>query len=85
MAIEKYIDFRFRSFVVNTAEDEARYYRDTFVPEFRRRNPGLLLPSLDEKRDEIREALTEQKVIADIERFLDEAKERAEIVVLSAV
>lgn len=83
--IEKYIDFRFRSFVVTTTEDEARYYRETYVPEFRRRNPGLLLPTLDEKRKEIRETLTEQKVVAEIERFLDEAKARAEVVVLSEV
>jgi hypothetical protein len=83
--IEKYIDFRFRSFVVITPDDEAKYYRETFVPDFRRRNPGLLMPPLEEKRVEIREILTEQKVVAEIERFLDEAKARAEIVVLSEV
>jgi hypothetical protein len=83
--IEKYIDFRFRSFVVITAEDEAKYYRDVFTPDFRRRSPGLLLPSLDEKRKEINDILTEQKVTSEIERFLDEAKNRAEIVVLNEV
>ncbi|MBC7900155.1 MAG: hypothetical protein H7070_08890, partial [Saprospiraceae bacterium] len=44
VAIDKYLDFRFRSFVVITAEDETKYYRDTFVPDFRRRYPGLLMP-----------------------------------------
>ncbi len=83
--IEKYIDFRFRSFVVITPDDEAKYYRETFIPEFRRRNPGLLMPSLEEKRVEIRQILTEQKVFAEIQRFLDESKARAEIVVLSEV
>lgn len=83
--IEKYIDFRFRSFVVITPDDEAKYYRETFIPEFRRRNPGLLMPSLEEKRAEIRQILTEQKVFTEIQRFLDEAKARAEIVVLSEV
>lgn len=83
--IEKYIDFRFRSFVVITPDDEAKYYRETFIPEFRRRNPGLLMPGLEEKRAEIRQILTEQKVFAEIQRFLDEAKARAEIVVLSEV
>ncbi|MGC2234724.1 MAG: hypothetical protein WA584_01005 [Pyrinomonadaceae bacterium] len=83
--IEKYIDFRFRSFVVITPDDEAKYYRETFIPEFRRRNPGLLMPGLEEKRAEIRQILTEQKVFAEIQRFLDESKARAEIVVLSEV
>ena len=85
VAIEKYLDFRFRSFVVITPEDEAKYYRETYVPEFRKRNPGLLMPSLDEKRAEIKNFLTEEKVEAEIERFLDFAKRRNEIIVLSAV
>jgi hypothetical protein len=83
--IEKYLDFRFRSFVVITPEDEARYYRDVFTPDFRRRFPNYIMPTLDEKRVEINQILTEEKVAADIENFLDEAKRRAEIVVLSEV
>ena len=85
VAIEKYLDFRFRSFVVITPEDEARYYRDVFTPEFRRRNPGLLLPPLDEVRQQIKNTLTEEKVASDIEKFLDESKRRSEIVILSEV
>ena len=85
VAIEKYLDFRFRSFAVITSEDEAKYYREIYVPEFRRKNPGLLMPTLDEKREEIRNQLTEEKVAADIEKFLDDAKSRAEIVILSEV
>ena len=85
VAIKKYIEFRFRSFVVITAEDEEKYYRDVFAPDFRRRNPGLIMPSLSEKRAEINQILTEQKIETDIETFLDEAKARAEIVILSKV
>ncbi len=85
VVIEKYLDFRFRSFVVITPTDEEKYYRDVYVPEFRRRNPGLLMPSLDEKRAEINQTLTEEKVTGDIERFLDFAKRRSEIIVLSEV
>jgi len=85
VAIEKYLDFRFRSFVVITPLDEEKYYRDVFAPEFRRRNPGLLLPPLEEVRAQIYKTLTEEKVASDIESFLDEAKRRAEIVVLSEV
>jgi hypothetical protein len=83
--IEKYLDFRFRSFVVITPENEAAYYRDTFVPDFRRRYPGVIVPTLDEKRLEINKTLTEEKIAKDIENFLDESKRRAEIVILSEV
>lgn len=83
--IKKYLDFRFRSFTVITPEDEARYYRERYAPEFRRRNPGVIVPSLEERRAQINEILVEEKVRANIEAFLDEAKRRAEIVVLSEV
>lgn len=85
IAIEKYLDFRFRSFVVNTPEEETKYYNDTFVPNFRRRFPGVLMPTLDEKRAEISNLLTEAKVVVNIEAFLDDAKRRVEVVVLNPV
>ncbi len=85
VAIEKYIDFRFRSFAVITPDDEERYYRDTFVTDFRRRNPGLLMPQIDEVREQIRNILVEEKVADEIGTFLDDAKERVEIIILSEV
>lgn len=85
IAIDKYLAFRFRSFIVITAEDEATYYRDFFVPEFRRRNPGVIVPSLQSRRAQIVEALTEERVAQQIETFLDEAKRRSEIVILNPV
>ena len=85
LAIEKYLDFRFRSFIVITPEDEAKYYRDIYLPDFRRRYPGVLAPSLEERRADIRSLLTEQKVAAAIETFLDDAKRRIQIVMLNEV
>ncbi len=81
--IQKYLDIAFRSRVVIAPEDEARYYREVFVPDFRRRNPGILLPTLDEKRSPINQILTEPKVASDIEKYLEAAKRLAEIVILS--
>jgi hypothetical protein len=81
--IEQYLDFRFRSFVVINSDEEQRYYRDVFAPDFRRRYPGLLMPSFDDKRLEINEILTEQRVADNLEEFLDDAKQRAEIVILT--
>lgn len=85
VAIEKYVDFRFRSFVVVTPEDEAQYYRNEFTQDFKRQNPGVLLPPLEQVRIRINEILTERKVERDIESFLDNARDRAEIIILSAV
>lgn len=85
VATDKYLDFRFRSFAVITAEEENRYYREIFVPDFRKRFPGLLMPTLDEKRAEINQILLEDKVAGDIEDFLDDAKRRAVIVTLSDI
>lgn len=85
LAIENYIDFRFRSFVVVTPDEITRYYRDVFVPEFTRRNSGRALPTFEEKRDEIKAILVEDRVGARIESFLDEAKRRVEIEILIEV
>lgn len=85
VAIRKYLDFRFRSFIVVTPADEDKYYRDVFVPDFRRRLPGIVMPTLDEKRADIRNILVEERLASQIESFLDEAKRRSEIVILSEV
>ncbi len=79
VSFEKFIDFRFRSFVVITPEEIGRYYRDTFAPDFRRKYPGLLMPTLNEKRADITSLLTEQRVATRIESFLDDAKRRVVI------
>jgi hypothetical protein len=85
VAIDKYLDFRFRSFVVITAEDEAKYYREVYTPEFERKYAKSLIPTLDSMRPEINRTLTEQKLATQIEAFLDEAKRRARIVYLATV
>ena len=85
IATEKYVTFRFRSFIVVTAKDVETHYRDVFVPEFRRRYPGLLMPTLEEKRADIRNDLIELRVAADIQTFLDNAKQRVSVVIISPV
>ncbi len=83
VAIEKYLDFRFRSFVVVTADEEATYYRETWVPEFRRANPSAIVPSLEEARVRVNSAVVEERVAANIETFLEEAKRRVTIAIIS--
>jgi hypothetical protein len=85
LAIEKYLAFRFRSFIVVTPKDEETYYREVWAPAFRRRFPDLLMPTLEEKRSVIRSALIEQRVEADMQTFLDNAKQRVSVVIISPV
>jgi hypothetical protein len=83
VAINLYLDFRFRSFVVITRDDEERYYKDTFVPEFRKNNPGQVAQPLDRVRPVIIENLREETVAANIDSFLEDARRRVEIVMLN--
>lgn len=85
LKMEKYLDFRFRSFVVISQSEIAAYYRDVFVPRLRSRAPGQIVPTLEEARAQIEKTLTEAKIESDTDAFLDTARERAEIVMLNPI
>jgi hypothetical protein len=85
LKMEKYLDFRFRNFVVISQKEIADYYRDVFAPRFKSRSPGRIVPTLDEARAEIESTLKETKIESDTDAFLDTARDRAEIVILSPV
>lgn len=85
LKMEKYLDFRFRSFVVISQSEIADYYRDVFVPRLRARAPGQIVPTLEEARGQIEKTLTEAKIESDTDAFLDTARERAEIVMLNPI
>jgi hypothetical protein len=83
--IENYLDFRFRSFVVISPKEISDYYRDTFVPRWRKNSPGLIVPTLAQATPQIEKILTEAKIESDTDAFLDDARARAEIVILNPV
>jgi hypothetical protein len=83
--IEKYLDFRFRNFVVITQKEIADYYKDVYVPRLKARSPGQIVPTLDEIKTEIEKLLQEAKIASDTDAFLDNARDRAEIVILNPV
>jgi len=83
--IDKYLDFRFRNFVVITQNEVADYYKDVYVPRLKARAPGKIVPTLEEARSEIEKTLTEAKIESDTDSFLDNARDRAEIVILNPV
>ena len=83
LKMEKYLDFRFRNFVVISQKEIADYHRDVYVPRFRAQFPGRIVPTLEQARAEIEKTLMEAKIESEIYAFLDRARERAEIVTLS--
>ena len=85
LKMEKYLDFRFRNFVVISQKEIADYYREVYTPRLRTRFPGRIVPPLEQVREDIEKTLMEAKIESDTDAFLDAARERAEIVVLSPV
>jgi hypothetical protein len=85
LKMEKYLDFRFRNFVVISQKEIADYYNDVYVPRFKERSPGRIVPTQEQARAEIEKTLVETKIESDTDAFLDTARERAEIVILSPV
>jgi hypothetical protein len=80
--IQKYLDFRFRSFTVVTPQEVEEYYRDVYVPRHRRQRPGVVVPKLEDVFKDLQAELTENKVESDTDEFLEEARGAAEITIL---
>jgi hypothetical protein len=85
LKMEKYLDFRFRNFVVISQKEIADYYREVYTPRLQTRFPGRIVPPLEQVRGEIEKTLMEAKIESDTDAFLDAARERAEIVTLNPV
>jgi hypothetical protein len=83
LVLLKYIDFRFRSFVLVQPDEIERHYRDVALP--RMKNRGGNIRSLDEMRAEIEKVLSDEKINAELDRFLDEARDKAQIVHLTEI
>src|SRR6185436_12816511 len=73
LKMEKYLDFRFRNFVVISQKEVADYYAQVYVPRFRARFPGRIVPTLEQARDELQKTMTEAKIESDTDAFLDTA------------
>lgn len=85
VAIEKYLDFRFRSFTVVTEKEVSDYYKDVWVARLRRQQPGRLVPELKDVYKAVETELTESKIESETDEFLDSARESAEITILNPV
>lgn len=79
--MDRFIDFRFRSFVLATEQEIQRHYDEKLVPEIRRR--GLVPPPIDQVRDKISDLLKQQKIDTELDRWLSAARQRAEVIQLA--
>jgi hypothetical protein len=82
LQIEKYIDFRFRSFTVVTPKEIESYYRESYVPRARNQRPGVIIKTLEEASEEIRSGLISAKIESEIDAFKDSIRDHAEIVII---
>ena len=89
IVIDRFVDFRFRSFVLVTEQEIQRYYDETFAPEIRAK--GQVPPPPEQKldsagttvHDRIRELLRVQKINDELDRYLTSLRQRADVVQLA--
>jgi hypothetical protein len=87
IVIDRFVEFRFRSFVLITEQDIKRFYDEVLAPAIR--NRGAVPPSLDEVQDgkSVREGISatlkQRKINDEVERWLSQARQRADIVQLA--
>jgi parvulin-like peptidyl-prolyl isomerase len=74
-----YVDERLGPRVFVSLEDINRYYRDVLTPEMR----GQPVPPVEDVREDIREVLKQQKLTQELEKWTQELRERADVVVYS--
>ncbi len=85
VVIDKYIDFRFRSFVFVTDDDVKQYYNEKLSAQVKEQGavPVAYEKVSDEIKNGIRELLKSDKVDAEINTWLATARQRADIVQLA--
>jgi hypothetical protein len=81
---EKYLDFRFRAFVLISSKEITDRYNQEYA---RLRNSGRIVPTLDQARSQIEQELIDEKIASEIDTFVDSLREQpgTEIVIISPV
>jgi hypothetical protein len=84
VTVERYLDFRFRAFVLISQKEIADRYNQQYA---RQRNSGRIVDTLEQARNRIEQELTEEKIASEIDTFIDSLRERpgTEIVIISPV
>jgi len=84
LAVERYLDFRFRSFVLVSQKEITDRYNQQYAAL---RNSGRIVPTLEQARDRIENELREEKIESQIDNFVDTLREQqgTEIVIVNPV
>jgi peptidyl-prolyl cis-trans isomerase SurA len=77
-----YVDERLGVNVFVTPEDISRYYREVLTPEMRKR--GQPPPPPEDVGDDIRETLKQQKITAEMTKWTQGLREKADVVIYPA-
>jgi len=77
ISILQLIDFRFRPFVSIPEEEIQQYYSTKYAPQIGA--SGAIVPGLEEVSSKIVRILTEEKVNASLDRWLQDSRRRAQI------
>jgi hypothetical protein len=79
--IDRFKEFRFQSFVFVREDEIKRYYDETLAPQVRAR--GAVPPPVEQVREQIQAIIREEKINEEIDRWLIDARQRADIVQLA--
>lgn len=84
VTVERYLDFRFRAFVLISQKEITDRYNKEYASL---RNSGKIVPTLEQARSRIEQELTEEKIASEIDTFVDGLRDQqgTEIVILSPV
>ena len=84
VTIEKYLDFRFRAFVLISPKEITDRYNQEYAPL---RNSGKIVPTFEQARSRIEQVLTNEKIASEIDTFVDSLRDQpgTEIVILNPV
>jgi hypothetical protein len=84
VTVEKYLNFRFRAFVLISPKDISDRYNQEYALL---RNGGKIVPTLDQARSRIEQELIEEKIASEIDTFVDSLREQpgTEIVIINPV
>jgi len=78
LAVNEFIEKRFKPFIIVLPNDIEQYYQEQFLPKLKELNQPI--PALDVVEESIRQILTEQRTNEELERWLRTARRRARVV-----
>lgn len=77
LAVNEFIEKRFKPFIIILPNDIEEYYREQFLPRLEELNQPI--PALEVVEESIRQILTEQRTNEELERWLRTARRRASV------